>query len=137
MIMVLAYLNGNMVIVPDPAKIVQLQVTSQRGSFGLDTLLEASISGHGVDIEIKHVKARLVVGGTQPLAGNRHAHGSGKTISKRSSGGLDTGGPMVFGVTGATRMKLTEGFEVLDADGLAVPDQIGSRDLYSMDYLDG
>ena len=127
--MVLTYLNGNVVIVPHPAKIVELQVTSHGGGFRLDTLLEASISGHGVDIEIEHVKARLVVGGTQPLAGNSHTHGSGKSISKRSSGGLDTGGPMVFGVTGATRMELPEDFEVVDADGLAVTDQIGSRDL--------
>jgi hypothetical protein len=117
-----SYLNGNVVIVPHPAKIVELQVTSQGGGFRLDTLLEASISGHGIDIEIEHVKARPIVGGTQPLAGNSHTHGSGKTISKRSSGGLDTGGPVVFGVTGATRMELTEGFEVVDGDGLAVAD---------------
>lgn len=119
-----------MVIVPHPAKIVELQVTSQGGGFRLDTLLEASISSHGVDIEIKHVKARLVVGGTQPLAGNCHTHRSGKAVSKRSSGGLDTGGPMVFRVTGTTRMELTEGFEVVNCDRLAVTDQIRSRDLY-------
>mmetsp|Transcript_5348 Transcript_5348/g.8044 ORF Transcript_5348/g.8044 Transcript_5348/m.8044 type:complete len:393 (+) Transcript_5348:734-1912(+) len=101
-------LNRNMVIVPDPAKVVQLQVTGKGGSLGLDTLLEATVSGQGVCVEVEHFKTGLVVGSSEPLGGNCHTDGSGKTISKRSSSSLNSRSPVIFGVTGASRMELAE-----------------------------
>src|SRR5438876_1092432 len=52
--------DGDMVVVIDPAKVRELQVTGQGGCFVADTFHHAAITANGVDIVVEHLKVGAV-----------------------------------------------------------------------------
>src|SRR6516162_9351953 len=99
-------LDGDVVVVVDPAKVREFQVAGQGGRLGRDAFHHAAIPAQGIDVEVDQVfKASLVEVGSLPAAGDGHTNTVGQPLPERAGRGLDTAGPAVFGMAGATAVE--------------------------------
>src|SRR5258708_40070869 len=64
--------DRNVVVVIDPAEIVQAKVARQRRRLRSDALHHATIPTNGIDVVIEDVEAGLVVPAGKPLLPDRH-----------------------------------------------------------------
>ncbi len=109
-------LDGDPVVVVDPAQVAQLQVPGQRGRLGADALHQAAVPGDRVHVVVEQLEARPVEGGRLPDPGDGHAHAGGDPGAQRAGGALHPGGPAVLGVTRALGVQLSEALQVLEPD---------------------
>src|SRR5262249_2340311 len=93
-------LDGDVVVVPDPAKVVPPKRARPRPPLRRDAFHHATVAAHGVDAVVKDVEARPVVALGEPLLGDGHAHAGGHPLPKWTGGSLDARNPVVLGVTG-------------------------------------
>ncbi len=118
--------DRDVVVVEDPAEVVQLQVPGERGGFVGNPLLQAAVAGDGVGVEVEQLRP---VGGAEPLRGHRHPDRGADALAERPGGGLDAGGPAVLGVAGGARVELAEVFDLLQRAGRFVGDVVVGVDL--------
>lgn len=97
--------NGDLVVVPDGNKVTELEVTSQRASLAGDTLHQATVSEERVSVVVDKLETVLVEDGTSVSLGNGQTNSVGDTLTKRTSGNLNTGGVVSLGVTGSAAVN--------------------------------
>src|SRR5271170_4883496 len=100
--------DGDVVVVVDPAEVVQAQMPGQRSRLRRDPFHHATVAADGINVVIKYLEARLVKMVGQPFAGDGHAHACGDTLPERAGGGLDAGHPVIFGMTRSLAVELAE-----------------------------
>ena len=93
-------LNGDLVVVPDPDEVVELEVSGEGGGLGGNTILHAAVAAEGVGVEVEELLSGLVVGGAEPPAGNGHVHRDGEAVPEGPRGGLDPGSPILASAGG-------------------------------------
>lgn len=93
--------NGNVVVVVDGNEVTELQVTGSGGGLGGDTLHGATITEEGVGVVVDKVEAGLVEGTSSLGLGHGKTNSVGETLTKRTSGDLNSGGVVGLGVTGS------------------------------------
>src|SRR5262249_171384 len=108
---------GDVIVVVDPAEVIELQVSRDRGCLARDSFHHAAIAAERVNSIAEQFKTWLVVPRGEPLFGNSHAHTRGHALSQRTGGCFHAPGPPVFGVCGAMAAELAEGPEVVERDG--------------------
>src|SRR5262249_57943356 len=62
-----APLDRDVVVVIDPAQIVEAEMTGQRRRFGPDALHQTAISTNGIDVVVEDLEAGSVVAAGEPL----------------------------------------------------------------------
>src|SRR5262249_42323668 len=82
-------LDGDVVVVVDPAKIIETQVTGQGRGFRCDAFHHAAIAANRVNIIVEDFKTGPVVTIGEPLLGNAHSHARGDALSQRAGRGLN------------------------------------------------
>lgn len=95
-----------MVVIVDSNEVAQLQVTSHGGSLTGNTLHGTAITEEGVSVVVKKIIAGLVEDTSRVSLGNGQTDGVRETLTKRSSGDLNTGGVVGLGVTGSDAVEL-------------------------------
>ena len=121
-----------MVVIVDPAEVVQAQVPGQGGCFRRDALHQATVSAYRVDVVVEDREARSVVAIGEPLPSDGHPHARGHALPERARGGLDTRYPVVFRVPGRLAPELAKVADVLQGHrGLSQPFVIGIHRLRS------
>src|SRR6476660_10040605 len=80
--------DADVIVVPDPAEIIQTEMTGERGSFGSNAFHHATVTADGVDVVIEDFKSWFVVSVGEPFLGDGHANTGGDALSKRASGGF-------------------------------------------------
>ena len=95
-----------MVVVVDGNQVAELQVTSSRSSFAGNTLHGASIAEEHKGVVVDELIAGLVEHSGSVLLRNGKTDGVGETLTKRSSGDLNTGGIMSFRVARCDAVNL-------------------------------
>ena len=110
-------LDRDVVVVVDPAEVVELEVPGQRRRLAGDALHEAAVAAQRVDVEVEHLEAGAVELRRRPLAGHGHAHARRHSLPEGARRGLDAGGPAIFGMAGALALELAEALDVLQGDG--------------------
>ena len=110
-------LDGDLVVVVDPAQVGQLQVPGQRGGLGADALHQAAVAAQRVDVVVEQLVAGPVEGGGLPQPGDGHADAGGDPGAQRAGGALHAGGPAVLGVAGALGVQLPEPAQVVQRHG--------------------
>ena len=115
--------DRDVVVVVDPAEVVELEVAGDRGGFVGDALHQAAVAGDRVDVEVEELEP-AVVAGALPLGGDRHPDRGGDALAERAGGRLDPGGPAVLGVAGSARVELAEALDVLERDGGVADDLV-------------
>jgi hypothetical protein len=78
-----AAFDGDVVVVIDPAEVVEPKVTGERGGLRADALHQAALAAHRVDGVIEHLETGLVVAGGEPTPGDGHADARGDALSER------------------------------------------------------
>jgi len=113
-------LDGDLVVVVDPAQVGELEVPGQRGRLAADPLHQIAVAAQGVDVEWEQLEIGPIVAGRQPAGGNGHAHAVGHALAQRARGRLHPGGMTVLRVSGATAIELAELPDVVERDGRLV-----------------
>jgi hypothetical protein len=107
-------LDGDMVVVPDPAKVIEAKMTCQRGRFRRDAFHHAAIAAHGIDVVIENVETGFVVAVGQPFLRDGHADARGHALAERASGGLDARYPVILRMSRCPAVKLAEALDVVE-----------------------
>mmetsp|Transcript_6241 Transcript_6241/g.17866 ORF Transcript_6241/g.17866 Transcript_6241/m.17866 type:complete len:427 (-) Transcript_6241:200-1480(-) len=110
-------------------QVVKLLVGGEAGSLGRDTFLEATVSGKGEDVVIEDLVVVGVVDGGSHLLGGSHTDSVRHTLSKRTGGGLNSGGVVLgtgeFRVSRGHGVVLTESLDLIH--GNVVPGKVQPR----------
>src|SRR5712672_1144396 len=109
--------DGDVIVVVDPAEVIELQVPGDRGCLARDSFHHAAIAAECVNAVSEQFKIWLVVTRGEPLFRNGHAHTRGHTLSERTGGCFHARGPTVLRVPSAAAPELPERLEVVDRDG--------------------
>ncbi len=109
-------LDGDLVVVVDPAQVGELEVAGQGGGLARDALHHAAVAGHRVDVVVEHGEIGPVEVLGLPAAGDRHADAGGHAGAQRTRRRLDAGRPPVLRVARALAVELAEPFDVLQLD---------------------
>lgn len=81
-------------------------MTGHGGSLAGNTLHSTAVTEEAVGVVVEEVIAGLVEGGTGLSLGNGETDGVGETLTERTSGDLNTGGVVSFGVTRGLAVEL-------------------------------
>ena len=111
-------LDGDVVVVVDPAEVREAEMSGQRGGLVRDAFHHVAVAAQSVDVEVDQVlESGLVEVRRQEALGHGHAHGVGNALAERSGRGLDPGRQPVFGMSGALAVQLAKLLHVLQRDG--------------------
>src|SRR5262249_44389520 len=106
--------NGDVVVIVNPAKVVEFEMSRQGRGFRCDAFHHAAVAADGIDVVVENVETRFVVPIGEPFPRNGHADTGGDALTKRSSSGFHTRNPMVFGVAGRLAIELAEVTDVVE-----------------------
>ena len=109
-------LDGDVVVVVDPAEVRESQMTCQRGGLAAHALHHATVPRKGIHIESKEREVRLVVPHTKPVTCQRHANARCHPLTKRSSRRFHPGGPAIFGMSRASAFQLPKILQVIEGN---------------------
>ena len=112
--------DRDVVVVVEPAEVVEALVAGDRGGLVRDALHQAAVAGDRVDVVAEELEAGAVEVRRLPLRGHRHADAGRDALAEGPAGRLHARGPAVLGVPGRLRVELAEALDVVEADrGLA------------------
>ncbi len=100
--------------VVDPAQVRQSLMSGERRRLGRDAFHHAAVARERVHVEVEEVEALAVVASGEPLTGNRHAHRRRNALAERTCRRLDSTRPAILRMTGATRVELAEGLQIVE-----------------------
>src|SRR5712692_8699417 len=103
-----AAFEGDVIVVVDPAEIVEAQMGGQRRRFRRDALHHAAISANSIDVVIEDLEPGPVVTGGKPLLSDGHPHARGDALSERAGRSLDARDPVVLGVAWGFAVELAK-----------------------------
>src|ERR1043166_5481353 len=78
--------DTDVIVVPDPAEIIQTEMTGERGSLGTNAFHHATVTADGVDVVVEDFETWFVVSVGEPLLGNGHADAGCDALSEGASG---------------------------------------------------
>src|SRR6478752_4049478 len=108
--------DADVIVVPDPAEIIQTEMTGERGSFGSNAFHHATVTADGVDVVLENLKTWFVVSVGEPFLGDAHADAGRDTLSERAGGGFHSRHPMIFRVAGRFAIELTKPANIVQRD---------------------
>jgi hypothetical protein len=111
-----AALDGDVVVIVDPAEVVEAQVAGEGGGLRADPLHQAAVSAYGIDVVVEHLEARPVVAGGEPPLGDGHADAGGDALPERARGGLHPGDEVVLRMTRCVASELAKAADVVQCD---------------------
>ncbi len=109
-----AAFDRDVIVVVDPAQVVEAEVTGQRRSFRADALHHAAVAADGINVVVEHLEARPVVTAGEPFLRDRHADARGDALAERTGRGFDAGHPVVFGMPRGLAVELAEMADVVE-----------------------
>ncbi len=108
--------DRDVVVVVEPAEVVEALVAGDRGRLVRDALHQAAVARDRVDVVAEELEAGAVEVRRLPLRGDRHPHAGRDPLAQRARRGLDARRPAVLGVAGGPRVELAEALDVVEAD---------------------
>src|SRR5271170_1216984 len=103
-----------MIVVVDPAEVVQPQMPGQRSRLCRHPFHHTTIAADSVNVVIKHLEVRLIKMAGQPFAGDGHADARGHALTERTGGGFDARHPVIFGMTRGLAVELAKPSDVIE-----------------------
>lgn len=104
--------NRDVVVIVDSDQVAKLKVTSHRGSLRGNTFHNTTITKEHVGVVVEQVEARLVEDSTRVGLGHSQTDSVSETLTKRSSGDLNSGGVVSLGVTGSNAANLLQDMDI-------------------------
>ncbi len=100
--------DRDVVVVVQPAQIVQLQMSGDRSGFAGDSFHQVAVAANSVDVVVKQRVIRRVVVCGQPFLGHRHADRVADAGTKRTRGRFNPGRFAEFWVARTDAADLTK-----------------------------
>src|SRR5215475_5625830 len=130
--------DADVVVVPDPAEIIQTEMTGEGGSFGSNAFHHATVTADGIDVVVEDFKTWFVVSVSKPFLGDGHANTGRDTLSKRAGGSFHSRDPMIFRMAGRFAVELAKPANIVRRDrGLSEIFIIGVHRLDAGQVKDG
>src|SRR6516164_8758511 len=107
-------LDGDVVVVPDPAEAIEPKMACQRGGLRRYTFHHAAVATNRVDVVVEDVVPVVVITAGQPLPGNCHPYTSGYSLPERTSRGLDAGDPMILRMSRSFAVQLAKATNIIE-----------------------
>ena len=108
--------NRDVVVIVDPAKIVELQVAGDACGLTSNPFHQVAIAAERVDVVIEQVVLGGVVIGGEPLLGHRHADRVAEACTEGPGRRFDPRGLTELGMTGTGAADLTKMLQVVEGD---------------------
>src|ERR1043166_7662054 len=108
--------DADVIVVPDPAEIIQTEMTGERDSFRSNAFHHATVTADGVDVVVEDFETWFVVSVGEPLLGDGHANAGRDTLSERAGGGFHSRHPMIFRVAGRFAVELAKPANIVQRD---------------------
>ena len=109
-------LDGDVVVVVDPAEVVEAEMAGERGRLRADAFHQAAVAADRVDVVVEDLEAGLVVAAGEPLARDRHADAGGDALPQRTGRRLDARHPVIFRMPRRLAVELAEVADVVERD---------------------
>src|SRR5215469_4322540 len=109
-----AAFDRNVIVIVDPAEIVEAEVSGQRCRFGRNTLHQAAIAANGINAVVEDLEVWPIEVVGEPLPCDRHANARGDTLAEGPGGGLHTGYPMVLRVAWGLAVELAKPTDIVE-----------------------
>src|SRR5215467_716348 len=84
-----AALYGYVVVVPDPAKVIEAEVPRERSCLRRHALHQAAVTAHRVYLVVEDLEVRPIVPIGKPLLSDAHANAGSYALAEWATGGLD------------------------------------------------
>ncbi len=110
-------LDGDVVVVVNPAQVRKSQMSGDRGGFRGNSLHHVAIAANRPDVVVEQLESRTIEICRQPAFGDGHAHAVRDALTERAGGGLDTRGQAVFGMSGRFAADLPEILDLVERQG--------------------
>jgi hypothetical protein len=106
--------DGDVVVVVDPAEVIEREMARQRRRFRSHALHHAAVAAHRVDVVAEDLEVGTIVAVGEPCLGNGHAYAGGDALPERPGRGLDPRNEMVLGMTRSLAAELAEVTDVVE-----------------------
>src|SRR5215471_7937668 len=77
-------LDRDVIVVVNPAKVIETEVSGERGRFRCNSFHQAAVAADCVYIIVEDVEAGTVITIREPFLGNRHSDTRGNTLPERT-----------------------------------------------------
>src|SRR6266566_1051080 len=104
----------DVVVVPNPAEVVESQMSGERCRFRADTFHHATVAAYRVDLVIENVKVWTIVAAGEPLLRQRHPDAGGNALAEGTSSGFDARDPVVFRMSRSLAVQLAKTADVVE-----------------------
>lgn len=104
--------DRDVVVIVDSDQVAKLKVTGHGGSLRGNTFHNTAITEEHVGVVVEQVEARLVEDGTRVGLGHSETDGVSETLTKRSSGDLNSRSVVGLGVTGGNAVNLLKDMDI-------------------------
>ena len=111
------WVDGDVVVVVDPAEVLETEVARQRCGLGFDPLHQVAVATDRVCLVVEGVKIRPIATAGEPALRDGHADAGGDALSERPGGGLDARDQVVLGMTRRLAAELAKSTDVVEGDG--------------------
>ena len=105
--------DGDVVVVVDPAQVVETEMPGQRGRLRADAFHQAAVAADRVDVVVEDVETGPVVPRSQPLPRDRHADAGGDPRAQRTGGRFNPGHEMILRMSRCLAAELAEVADVV------------------------
>src|ERR1700692_1238439 len=111
---------GDVIVVVDPAQIVEGEMAGERGRLRTDAFHQAAVAADGIDVIVEEIETWLVVTAGEPFARDGHADAGGDALTKRTGRRLHARDPVIFRMPRSFAAELAKMANVIERDrGLA------------------
>src|SRR5437868_4860392 len=108
--------DADVIVVVDPAEIIETEMTGEGGSFRSNAFHHAAVTGDGVDVVVEDFKTWFVISVGEPFLGDGHADARRDALSERASRGFHSRHPMIFRVAGRFAVELAKSANIVQRD---------------------
>src|SRR4030095_2831769 len=106
--------DRDVVVVVDPAKVVEAQMSGERCRFRCNALHQTAITTNCVDVVVEDIETWFIEAVGEPLLSDRHADAGGYTLAQWTSCGFNARYPVVLGMARRLAVELAEPSDVIE-----------------------
>src|SRR5437868_7436422 len=101
-------LDRDVVIVVDPAQVIETEMPRQRRGLRCDAFHHAAVPADRIRLVVENLEARTVVTADQPFLRNSHSDTGGDALPEGTRRCFDTGHPVIFRMSWRLAVELTK-----------------------------
>src|SRR5215831_9713049 len=103
-----ASLDADVVVVVDPAQVVEAEMARERGGLRADPFHQTAVAANRIDVVVEELEAGAVVAVSKPFTRDRHPDAGGDALAQWAGGRLDSRNPAILRMARRFAAELAE-----------------------------